>query len=46
MKRLGLGHAFGDGGFWNEVAGVFRYIALLPQLIEPDESPVNRRRES
>jgi hypothetical protein len=38
MERLSLGHAFGDGGFWNEVAGVFGYIALLTQLIEPDES--------
>jgi len=37
MERLSLGHAFGNGGFWNEVAGVLRYIALLTQLIDECE---------
>ena len=33
IEGLGLGEAFTDGGFWNEISGVFSQIALLAQLV-------------
>jgi hypothetical protein len=37
VERLGLGEAFSDGGFRNEISGVLGQVALLAKLIEPDE---------